>query len=148
MNAAQDFHAPTIRAIHPELVLSRWEAMYSDLVNQALERGDGYLTNTMIFNGVIDSDMQLLEIRTGFDLVAVAVTEISQCREGDLLHVTTLGGEGMDFWLEIFIQVLQDQAASMGCIGVTCTGRMGWQRVLKKHGFVPQYVNMRLGGLG
>ena len=147
MNAAQDFYAPTIRLMHHELVEAHWETLYCDLVQQALDHGHERATDIGdLFDQVMAGDAWLLEIRTGHELVAVGIVELSDSPDGQLLHVHTLGGEGMDFWLELFIEYLQEMAKGLNCIGVTCTGRMGWQRALKKHGFVPQYVNMRLGG--
>ncbi len=149
MTTEQDFYAPNIRLIHPEIVAGRWQDDYAEFVQQALDKASGTFEDIEALYDMVQMDQAwVLEICTGQDLVALAIVELSDCPDGQVLHVHTLGGEGMDFWLEIFIEYLQEMAKGLNCIGVTCTGRMGWQRVLKKHGFIPQYVNMRLGGLG
>ena len=149
MNAAQDFYAPTIRLIHPEIVATDWDFAYADMVQMALDAAQGtYDDLNALYDLVQSGEAWLLEIRAGHDLVAVSIVELSQCPDGQLLHIHTLGGEGMDFWMEIFMEYVQEMAKGLNCIGVTVAGRMGWQRVLKQYGYVPQYVHMRLGGLG
>ena len=144
MQLASNDSGPVCMLIPPPVVEARWVERYQKLVEDALDYSDGAKTSWGLLNDVVLGDAWLLEVRSGRELQAVAVLEIAPCRGSRLLHVTTLTGDEMDFWIEIFISYLKEMAKGLDCIGVSCTGRMGWQRALKKHGFVPQHINMRL----
>ena len=69
-----------------------------------------------------------------------AVTEVVEYPQKRVLHIFLAAGD-----LEQFDDMLESAVAwakSAGCVGITLSGRFGWQRVLKKHGFKPIQVVM------
>lgn len=59
------------------------------------------------------------------------------CREGDTLHLASLGGEGVLAVLPELIPVWRNIALLLGCRSLSLRGRRGWNRCLAIYGFTP-----------
>ena len=104
-------------------------------IEAALEYSGGTHTFDDVVDGVTSGRMQLWPAPRG-----CAVTEIVLYPRKKVLHVFLAGGD-MDQILDMI-----DSAAAWGrtqdCTALTLAGRLGWQRVLDKHGFTPVLVTM------
>ena len=69
-----------------------------------------------------------------------AVTEIIEYPRKKVIHCFLAGGD-MDQILEMIDSAIA-WGKTQGCESLTLSGRMGWQRVLDKHGFKPVLVTM------
>ena len=70
-------------------------------------------------------------------------TFIENEKDGKAYVVWALGGDAMHVWLVQFLHYLQRQAMFEGCNSVKFGGRVGWEKVLKRHGFSTESVIMR-----
>jgi hypothetical protein len=70
----------------------------------------------------------------------VAITEIIEYPQKRVLHVFLGAGE-LDQLLDM-IKSAEDWGRTQGCTSLTMSGRLGWQRVLDKHGFKPVLITM------
>jgi len=104
-------------------------------IEAALEYSGGTHTFDDVVDGVTSGRMQLWPAPRG-----CATTEIVLYPRKKVLHVFLAGGD-MDQILDMI-----DSAAAWGrtqdCTALTLAGRLGWQRVLDKHGFTPVLVTM------
>ena len=55
--------------------------------------------------------------------------------EPRILHITALAGDEMEGWIDPLISRWREFARSHGCAKMIATGRPGWKRVFKTHGF-------------
>ena len=69
-----------------------------------------------------------------------AVTEIIEYPRKKVLHCFLAGGE-MDQIIDMIDSAIE-WGKTQGCEGLTLSGRMGWQRVLAKHGFKPVLLTL------
>ena len=104
-------------------------------IEAALEYSGGTHTFDDVVDGITSGRMQLWPAPRG-----CATTEIVLYPRKKVLHVFLAGGD-MDQILDMI-----DSAAAWGrtqdCTALTLAGRLGWQRVLDKHGFTPVLVTM------
>ena len=84
----------------------------------------------------------MVEIRRSGQLVAVAVIETFERKDGEWLNVWALAGEGMDAWIGDFVAWLQNAAQTWGLRGVMCGGRPGWEKALRALGWTKRSVVM------
>lgn len=104
-------------------------------IEAALEYGGATHTFDDVRDGILSGRMQIWPAPRG-----VAVTEIVLYPQKKVLHVFLYGGE-LDQALEM-IDSAAAWAKTQGCDNMTLSGRLGWQRVLGKHGFKPLLVTM------
>ena len=69
-----------------------------------------------------------------------AVTEIIQYPQKRVLHVFLYGGK-MDQAIDM-IESAEAWGKTQGCSSMTLSGRLGWGRVMDKHGFRPVLLTM------
>ena len=106
-------------------------------IEDALSYGGGTHTFEDVIEGVMSGHMQLWSGET-----ACAVTEIIVFPKKKVLHVFLAGGS-MD---EI---IAMNESAmiwgkAQGCKDMTISGRKGWERVLKNHGYKPVFTTLSL----
>lgn len=108
---------------------------YRELIQAALDHGG----NTHSFEDVVDrvatGRAQLWPAPRG-----VAITEIISYPRKKVLHVWLASGD-MDQLLDM-IDSAQQWGRTQGCTSLTVSGRLGWQRVLNRHGFKPVLVTL------
>ena len=85
----------------------------------------------------------VLQIFEASQLLAVAVVELLDLKDGRSLHVRYLAGDGMDAWMDKLEARLQDMARFYDCVWVSIIGRLGWYRSLKLHGFEAVSIELR-----
>jgi hypothetical protein len=64
-------------------------------------------------------------------------------KDGDWLHVTSTAGQGILEKMDTLMRELVFYALLLGCRGLSFRGRRGWDRVMRKYGFVHVDNEMR-----
>lgn len=103
----------------------------------ALDAGGNTHSFEDIILSVLKGDMQLWHAPKGS-----AVTEVIDFPRKRVIHVFLAGGD-----MAQIIDFQQSAAAygrALGCSQMTLSGRSGWQRVLKAHGWQPTQVLMEV----
>lgn len=108
---------------------------YRALIERALAYSGGTHTFEDVAELIVSGKAQLWPAQRG-----VAVTEIVEYPRKRVLHVFLAAGD-MDQLLDM-IDAAADWGRSQGATAMTMSGRMGWLRVLDKHGFTPLNVTM------
>lgn len=104
-------------------------------IEAALEHGGGTHTYQDVLDGITSGRMQLWPAPRG-----CAVTEIVVYPRTQTLHVFLAGGE-----MDQLFDMIEDAAAwgrKQGCVKMTLSGRIGWQRAMKDLGWKPTMVVM------
>jgi hypothetical protein len=65
------------------------------------------------------------------EIIAAATTKILEYPRRRLLSGVFLGGERLDEWADLYLDVLAKFEKDMGCDGLEFIGRHGWTRALK-----------------
>jgi hypothetical protein len=86
-------------------------------------------------------EMQLWGIHDG-QLHAVMITELVTYPKCKAVRILTVTGEDMNAWLDVLIHTLQEWGRENGASLLEFTGRKGWERALKDHGWVEPYLTM------
>ena len=116
-----------VTLIKPWEVRSVWPVVEAELARVLV---DSYHQSTDEWMRACAEDRAQLWMGEKFS----ALTEV---REGEprILHVTALAGEGMAEWLDDLVAAWRSFAAEVGCKMMVATGRLGWKREFKRHGF-------------
>ena len=70
---------------------------------------------------------------------AAAITRVHQSSER-VLEVVALGGEGLDMWIAEMVDSWQAFARDTDCRRIIATGRPGWKRAFRAHGFAIEKI--------
>ena len=76
-------------------------------------------------------------------LAANVVQLFKNAMDERVLHVLATAGDESHRWLAELVETLNDLAATEGAIALTMSGRPGWARKLRPHGFRTDNVQMR-----
>lgn len=108
---------------------------YRELIEAALAHGGNTHSFGDVVDRVSDGRAQLWPAPRG-----VAITEIISYPCKKVLHIWLASGE-MDQLLDM-IGSAEKWGRTQGCTSLTVSGRLGWQRVLDRHGFRPVLVTL------
>lgn len=104
-------------------------------IEAALAQGGDTHTFEDVRDMILDGRLQLWHGPRG-----CAVTEIVTYPRKKALHVFLAGGD-MDQIIDMLDSAVT-WGKAQGCSVMTISGRMGWQRVLAKHGFSPVLITL------
>lgn len=126
----------------PETIdIETWPSIYT-VIEPAIRRSDS--TVSELIDELIANTAQLWVLRKGGDPLAAAVSELDSTPEGPFVHVRLLSGKDMASWLDSLIECMTFHALKRGCVGISCEGRSGWERVLGKRGWKRRSITMAL----
>lgn len=87
-----------------------------------------------VMEGIDDGSLVAWVASDGDTLHSVTVVEIIEGEKGPRCFIRHCAGANLKEWLH-FLPVIENWAASFGCVAVETLGRKGWERVL------PDYQN-------
>ena len=119
-----------------QAALDVWPLRARARISRALEKTPTLLSPLDIETGIRWGRYSLWEIsdEDGADVCSF-VTEVVSGENGSAVNVLVLGGEGMPDWIGELTDALVEYAHSRGCDMILETGRSGWGRVLRRHGW-------------
>ena len=120
--------------------------LIKDDLQRAIDHSNDELDIDAMYQRIRDDDMILLiAADSAGKIYASCIVEVREFDTGKrVLAVTTLNGYQMAAWLDELIMALRGVAVHLECSEVYATGRSGWLKKLKKHGFRPIYQTMTL----
>ena len=128
----------------PEIAVMLWQDFREHLeLAVATHPGERPADMEEVRESVKKGQALVLQIYDGMDLLAVAVVEKVEMRDGRCLYVRYLGGERMDEWLDELHARLEEVARVYSCRWIGLTGRMGWKKALAKLGWNPVAIQLR-----
>lgn len=95
--------------------------------------------------GVASGKFLTVGVFDGEGMLAGALCELTETRQGRSLHVRYLAGNHMEMWLEEMQARLAEIARAYDCRWLSLTGRLGWRKRLAKMGWNPVALQMRVG---
>lgn len=87
---------------------------------------------------------QLWVVQRGGDLLAAAVTRITQGRKGEVAEVFLVGGRDFRRWIGPLNDVIATSARQIGCVALRAYGRIGWRDILKAFGWRLSFVGYEM----
>lgn len=106
-------------------------------LDEALAKTHSLMTVEDLQRNVRVGSMRLWVVSHHDRVVAAFVTEIVRGGRGGAVNVIALGGAGLVHWLDDVVESLDAYARANDCVYVVEMGRSGWNRALKKRGWVP-----------
>lgn len=129
-----------LERVDPRILSHVWP-LVSGWLAKAIEKGDRWWTlDGLAWEIAANDDCALfLAIdRQGVHGAAVVMIEANQSGER-YAHFPALGGVEMKRWFGLFADI-EAWAKSNGATELRITGRPGWRRVLRSHGYRPSAV--------
>ena len=118
-----------VGSVPPTQVPHIWEKVHEHLLRMA-PHSEGELEPEDFFEALTEGEMQLWVAIENKDIVASMVTQVVPYPRKRVLRIISIGGDGMDRWIEQ-LPMVEEWALSMGCTSLECWGRRGWLKVLK-----------------
>lgn len=82
-------------------------------------------------------------VADGKRIEAAFTTRIIQYHDRRALAYDWIGGNRVEEWQDDVLPLIEKYAGEYGCAHIEGTGRKGWERVLRKHGWTPEFVTFR-----
>ena len=94
-----------------------------------------------IYEKLLTADMQLwIVFSKDREIYSVLTTEIVTYPRKTTCRIVTLGGEGLDEWVEDLLNILEEWAKEQGCVAMETCCRKGFTKKLKKYGYEHAYT--------
>ena len=112
----------------------------SPFIELAAEKGREEMTPQNIYEFCKEAKMQLWVIyNEKTDIIAVITTEIIEYPAKKVCRIVTLGGSGIDAWLD-YISVIESWAVEKECKAIETFCRKGFIKKLENYGYEQTYV--------
>lgn len=116
----------------------------ADMLDKAAKTTDGRFDKISILDELMARTIELWVIYDDTTPVAALTTRVVPYREFKTLSIDWVGGSQMKQWLGEVMETLKHYAKDQGCNRLEGRGRSGWQRVLSRYGWKPDYVAYEL----
>ena len=94
-----------------------------------------------IYEKLIDSEMQLWIIfNEKKEIHSVLTTQIITYPRKTTCRIVTLGGEGLDDWVDQLLDILEEWAIEQGCVAMETCCRKGFTKKLERLGYEQTYT--------
>lgn len=94
-----------------------------------------------IYKKLIESEMQLWIIfNEGKEIHSVLTTQIITYPRKTTCRIVTLGGEGLDDWVDQLLDTLEEWAIEQGCVAMETCCRKGFTKKLERFGYEQTYT--------
>ena len=132
----------SVRLMDSDSLLASWDQtkqMLKSALSYSWQHGD---TMFDVVERLADGRADIVEVRQDGELLAVAVVETFDRKDGEWLNVWALAGDSMGDWIAELDAWLVDTARMRGLRGVMCGGRPGWEKTLARLGWSKRSVIM------
>ena len=112
-NPLQHGYNCEVGLVPPTQVPHIWEKVHEHLLRMA-PHSEGELEPEDFFEALTEGEMQLWVAIENKDIVASMVTQVVPYPRKRVLRIISIGGDGMDRWIE-HLPMVEEWALSMGC---------------------------------
>lgn len=113
------------------------------MLEKALKHSDGELTDTHIYNTLMNGERALWIVFKNDKPIASITTRIDKHKSGlKVCVIDFAGGESFKEW-DTFTDYIEPYYASMGCTKMEIAGRAGWLRLHTAKNFKLKYCILR-----
>lgn len=110
-------------------------------VERALAGDGGRMTIDDLYAMLDKGTAQIWALHNG-DLKAVMTTQILNYPQIRAVRIITVTGKEMELWLDVLIDTISRWGKEQGADVIDFVGRVGWDKVLSKRGFVNKQIFM------
>lgn len=129
----------TFSAVPPSATEIVWPTV-EPMLARAVETSGGRFTITSVLHSILAGHSALWVVLDGEDIVATLTTRVSDLPGTRVLIMDWIGGSRLKEWLPLAQETLMRYGRQYGCTELQGAGRRGWQRVLRAHGWKPDYT--------
>jgi hypothetical protein len=128
-----------VSAVPPQMVGFLWDRV-EPIIQRVIDRAPRDLDMGKTYDHLINGRHLLVIITRGTEIVAACTMDVKTTDTGEkVLYLPIVGGDDLESWVEPFLEVAKGVARDYGCTRIRGTGRAGWARKLKKHGWIPTF---------
>lgn len=121
----------------PQNIDARWDEI-TPLIEKWLAETLGEYILTDIYQFLISGEWQCWIVKGKDGIIGLALSTITEFPRISILQIIGVAGIGLKEWVHLKDE-LEDFGRMNGCAKISGYGRLGWERVLKPHGFVKNY---------
>lgn len=114
------------------------------LLEQAVETSGGRYSMERLWAELQDQTLGLWVALDDMKPIAAITTRVADYPDCRALAMDWIGGTRMEEWLPVAHDVLGRYAREHGCSHLEGYGRKGWERALRKFGWVPDLITYRM----
>lgn len=120
-----------IEFIPKKYVENVWH-LVEPLLQPAINRSVGEYTTDDVKKMIMEDKAFLSVMIENYNVVGFFISEVREFPQQKHLHISWLGGSNIDLWLEKIFEHMSKGAKKVGANYITCFGRNGWQKKLRK----------------
>ena len=133
----------TVAPVTAEYIPRFWEDL-AQMLGPAVDTAVGKIDTSDLYLGIVDGYyLPWLVLEDGAPVAAFTTRVVDYPKRKGLV-IDWVGGKNMRHWIDAAIAVMRAQAEANDCRHIEGYGRMAWGRVLKRHGFEPEYIAYRM----
>lgn len=132
-----------ITPIQPDLVGAVWPAVV-EMLQPAVDTAKGKCEMTDLLSEILKGSLVLWMVWKGNKPVAFFTTRIIEYPQRRAMALDWVGGREMRTWMKKALDLVEEHARRNGCEHLEGYGRSAWGRLLKRHGWEPEYVAYRM----
>jgi hypothetical protein len=133
----------TVTPVPHEYLPGVWNDL-ARMLAPAIDTAKGRLVTSDLYLEIIDGTYVPWIVLQDGEPVAAFTTRVLPYPQRKALVVDWVGGQRMNRWIDAAIGVIKAQAEANDCQHIEGYGRLAWGRVLKRHGFEPEYTAYRM----
>lgn len=130
-------------AVPPAAIEYVWTDV-EPMLQKAVSASGGRYNTVSVLDALFKGEIGLWVILDGREIIAAATTRICQYPKGRALAIDWMGGTRMKEWLPLVQETFVRYARENGCNELQGYGRRAWGRVLRTHGWKPDYVAYKM----
>ena len=129
-----------VSLVDPEYLHLIWDEA-SSVLGKSIGTAHGRYSIDHIEYEILSGEQHLWVVFDDDKKVISALTTKFVSYPGKLLLAGQfLGGEKIMLWRDAMLQTLEKSAIDNSCDGMEMTGRKGFEKILKPHGWTPEYA--------
>lgn len=136
-------HTIVISAVPAEVLDVVWPDA-APLLEQAVETSGGRYSMERLWEELQERKLGLWVALEGTTPIAAITTRIAVYPDCKALAMDWIGGTRMEEWLPVAHEILGRYGREHGCSHLEGYGRKGWERALRKFGWVPDLITYRM----
>ena len=107
------------------------------LLRPAVEASAGRMTMDRLRDQLDDKNFQLWVAWRGKELIGAWISTLTVLCDGEtkVCELLYCGGNNIQTWLDLGLDIVERWARSKGCGSITIVGRLGWGRITRHRGY-------------
>lgn len=128
-----------ITKVHPEILAKIWPIV-RPILDRAVSLTPNLIDVDHVLAGAQTHEHLVWAVTRDRKMVASLTTRLSPYPKGNVLAIDFVAGDEMARWLPQALDLIDEHAAALDCIGIEGYGRPAWGRLLQSRGWKAAYT--------